>query len=486
MRLLKYLLAALLALASPASAAGWLPLSEPSAIPISNACTTSSGTTITFTTQGVGGANPNRITVVTINWDDSTNAGTAQLTAMSVGGISMTRAVSALSGVQNSNSEIWYAANPSGTTANIVATFATAVNGVTIDVYSLVGYVTDPVASNTGTTSVSQGYNNKQLALAAASRQVNVSTSLSNMTNDFSSACGANLWGVHASQRLSGNSQTLTSTISPTSNTPLIALAIWSTSPAPSCAEATAFLARTSGLTVAYTNGYQSLICGLVADGIWAKFDILYIFATKDTATAQLNLVSSSFPAVPTGSPLPAFVADRGYTGTSGPEAYISTGFVASSASSPQFVQNSAHISQWQLNNLVNPNGKFAAGMTIGASQQTGLHARFSDNNAYFYANSTGDTSFGSTNSAGHFLANRSGASALQGYINGTQVVTSANASGTVPNIEAIFIGQNVSGAIQGSAYQVAMGSLGSSLSSTDEANFYGRLRTWMSARGIP
>src|SRR6266403_3795730 len=97
----KLLVLAFLLLATPLCAQGWLPLSEPSTTPVSNPCSTSSGTTITFTAQGVGGANPNRITVVTINWDDSTNAGTAQLTAMTVGGISMTQAVSATTGVQN-------------------------------------------------------------------------------------------------------------------------------------------------------------------------------------------------------------------------------------------------------------------------------------------------------------------------------------------------------------------------------------------------
>src|SRR6266403_2510900 len=154
----KKLLASLLAFflwATPAFAQGWLPLAEASVTPVSNACTTSSGTTITFTAQGTGGANPNRISVVSINWDDSTNAGTAQLNAMSIGGISMVQAASASSGVQNSNSELWYVANPSGSTANIVATFATAVNGVTIEVYSLVGYTSAPISNTAGTTSVS-------------------------------------------------------------------------------------------------------------------------------------------------------------------------------------------------------------------------------------------------------------------------------------------------------------------------------------------
>src|SRR6266404_5933062 len=274
MKLLKYLLAALLAIASPAPA-GWLPLADSVVTPVSNACSTSSGTTITFTAQGTGTVNPNRISVVSINWDDSTNAGTASITAVTIGGISMIKAVSALSGAQNSNSEIWYVSNPSGTSANIVITAATAINGVTIEVYSLVGFVTTPISSSVGTTSVSQGYNNKQLALAAGSRQINVSTSLSNMANDFSSACGASLWGVHASQKLNGNNQTLTSTISPATNVPLIALAVWTSGSLTSCTQAGAFLARTSGLNILHTIAYNSLICGLVVDGIWAKLDVL-------------------------------------------------------------------------------------------------------------------------------------------------------------------------------------------------------------------
>lgn len=239
----KKLLAGLLALSlacSPVAAqvpitgAGNASAAAESGTPVSNACINSSGTTITFTAQGVGGANPRRISVVSINWSDSTAAGTAELTAVTIGGINMARQVRASGDNQNSNSEIWYVANPTGTTANIVATFSTAVDGVTIEVYSLIGYLS-VIATTTGTTSVSQTYNNKQLAIAVASRTVNVSTSLSNMTNDYSSACGASLWGVHASQRLTGNG-TLSSAISPTSNNPKIALAVWQTTTASACA----------------------------------------------------------------------------------------------------------------------------------------------------------------------------------------------------------------------------------------------------------
>ncbi len=200
----------------------------PVLIPVSTACSTASGTTTTFTAQGVGQADPRRNSVVSINWSDSTLAGTAEITGVTLGALPMLRAVRASGDNQNSNSEIWYVANPTGTSANIVVTSSAAINGITIGVYSLLGYDVTPVSSTVGTTSVSLAYANKQVALEAGSRTVNVSTSLSNLTNDFSSACGSFLWGVHASGRLNGNNQTLTSAISPTSNTPKIALAIWS------------------------------------------------------------------------------------------------------------------------------------------------------------------------------------------------------------------------------------------------------------------
>jgi len=206
---------------------GFCSINNSNLIPIGNACSIVSGTTTTFTAQGIGNANPNRTSVVSINWGDSTLAGTAEITNVTLGGVSMLRGVRAAGDDQNSNSEIWYLANPTGTSANIVVTTSTAIDGITIGVYSLIGYATAPISTTVGTTSASLAYSNKQVALEAGSRTINVSTSLSNLTNDFSSACGPNLWGVHASGRLNGNGQTLTSTISPTSDNPKIALAIW-------------------------------------------------------------------------------------------------------------------------------------------------------------------------------------------------------------------------------------------------------------------
>src|SRR5258706_16256620 len=79
------------------------------------------------------------------------------------------------------------------------------------------------------------------------------------------------------------------------------------------CASAAAFLARTSGLDATHTNAYINLICGLVSDGIFSKLDALYIFATQDSTTAMLNLISTSFTASTFSGTL-TFTTDRGYT----------------------------------------------------------------------------------------------------------------------------------------------------------------------------
>ena len=54
----------------------------------------------------------------------------------------------------------------------------------------------------------------------------------------------------------------------------------------------TAFIARTSGLDAGHLAAYATLIDGLVTDGLWSKFDALWIMATDTAANARLNLVT--------------------------------------------------------------------------------------------------------------------------------------------------------------------------------------------------
>jgi len=242
------------------------------------------------------------------------------------------------------------------------------------------------------------------------------------------------------------------------------------------------FLARTSGLDGTHTSAYQALIDGLVADGVWAKLDMLHIYATQNSTTANLNLIGNIYNATPINSP--PFTVDRGYTSSEASAQYIDTGFNPTTAVSPKLTQNSAHISEWLLSDI-----NTTRSLVIGhnnASTYLGIHARFS-NSTYMYLNSgTSVVNVASANSLGHFLGNRNAVSSVQGYKNGSQIITDTIASNGLVNSSIIALGQNQNGTLFGSNYQGAMASIGSSLSSTDATNFYNRLRTYMTAVGVP
>src|SRR6266404_190620 len=255
--------------------------------------------------------------------------------------------------------------------------------------------------------------------------------------------------------------------------------------PVAQCTEANTFLARTSGLNALHTIAYSNLICGLVTDGVWLKFDILYIYATQDSVTANLNLVSTSFNGTSVGPP--TFTADRGFTGS--PTAYITTGFNPTTATTPKFVQNSAHISAWNLTAIISNNDPLLGGFNVGPTAHTYILPLFTDGKTYFRVNTTtalppdGSTLAGPT---GHFIAVRTSSTNTQGYRNGV-LLNGPNTSGsTLLNEPMIMIGANSAGTPGGATLQVAEASVGTQLSTLEATKFYTRLRTYMSAVGVP
>jgi hypothetical protein len=244
-----------------------------------------------------------------------------------------------------------------------------------------------------------------------------------------------------------------------------------------------AFLQRTSGLDATHVSAYTALINGLVADNVWFKLDMLHIYATQDSTTALLNLVSTNYGGVANGSP--TFTADRGFTGTDTSNTiFIDTNFNPTTAVSPNFVQNSAHLSGWNLTNA--QDARPFMGVSSG-SYNTDIFPLFTDGKAYFFCNDNGGgISVANANGTGHYLANRSGSSATQGYKNGSSIVTGSPGSLAPINSNMTTISQHSGAGHLGAGNQMAMASIGSSLSSTDATNFYNRLRTYMTAVGVP
>lgn len=244
-------------------------------------------------------------------------------------------------------------------------------------------------------------------------------------------------------------------------------------------AQALAFLARTSGLDGTHTAAYKALINGLVTDGVWAKIDSLKIFATQNSATALLDLVSATFNgSVASGAP--NFAADRGYdAGTAG---FIDTAFNASTAGG-LFTQNSAHMMLW--NNAATV-GDSNSQVAANAANSGHIYARFSDTNAYFRINCTGAAGFAVATAHGFYLANRSGASAWQAYKDSGTALGSGTDASSAPVNGTFQLPAPTGSGQTGSADQFSAFGCGGSLSATDAGNYNSRMRTFMTAVGVP
>ncbi len=257
-------------------------------------------------------------------------------------------------------------------------------------------------------------------------------------------------------------------------------------------AEAAAFLARTTGLDGTHTSAYTALINGLVSDGIWSKFDVLRIYATQDSTTALLNLVSTNYLGVAHGSP--TFTADAGFTGVdASTTVYIDDQFNPSTAISPQYVQDSAHLSAWNVTNIATASGNYFIGANgpSGGFHQGSILAKYSgDGKAYFRINvvaPTGTQSVTNSDASGHYIGNRDTSSTVQGYRNGSNIISETGQTSVSVSTRGILnLAWNNDGTVAGSAGQIAMVSIGSSLSPTDAGNFYTRLRTYMTTVGVP
>lgn len=254
------------------------------------------------------------------------------------------------------------------------------------------------------------------------------------------------------------------------------------------CPTAATFLARTTGLDATHTDAYTDLICGLVDDGIWNKFDVLYVFATQDSTTALLNLVSASFNGTANGSP--TFTADSGFLGVESSSAvYINTGFNPTSGS-PNYTQNSAHISEWNLTDFESVSGGVG---TIGASPNlsTFMLARYTvDHSAYFLVNVAqtlpANYSILIADSLGHYVTSRLLAGNYIAVKNGVNLFTAGLASTALVNQNFYGLAINNNGAALGAGRKVAALSIGGGLTAGEVTLFYNRLRTYMTAVGVP
>jgi hypothetical protein len=242
----------------------------------------------------------------------------------------------------------------------------------------------------------------------------------------------------------------------------------------------TNFAARTSGLDSTHLTAYATLLNGLTTDGFFdgsgnsTLLDFFYIFATADATTALLNLVSANYNATAVSSP--TFTADTGYD-FSPSTSHLTTNFNPATATSPNFVRNSAHL--WVWANLCSTTQTGAIGT---ASEKTAVYARSGGSTCYFQINDQNySTLVANSATSGLFLANRISSTDEKGYVDAVQKATSSSTSLAVESTNILIVN-----AATWNGKQMGAGG-GAGLTTGQITALYSRVHTYLQTiAGVP
>jgi hypothetical protein len=252
--------------------------------------------------------------------------------------------------------------------------------------------------------------------------------------------------------------------------------------------EAAAWLARAPGLDAAHIAADAAMIDGLVADGVWSKFDVLRFYATQTSAVAVLNMVSSSFTAILNGSPV--FTPDRGFQGVDASATVSINEVLNPTVGSPKYVQNSCHMGCWNLTEA-----QFAApcvGMTTPSNAVSYVHPRSGGLATYRIQSAPFFDTLTNAVAVGCYIGSRTGVNTVAAYKNGAVHpvgggnFTGSASSAALVNLSFYSLGYNNNGVGVGAGNQLAMFCAGSGLTAAEIGMAYARFRTRMTAVGVP
>jgi hypothetical protein len=244
------------------------------------------------------------------------------------------------------------------------------------------------------------------------------------------------------------------------------------------CSQATAFLARTSGLSGTETSATTAAICGMVTDGTFALLDALYVYATNTTTTANLNWVSTSFNSTPSGSC--TFTADVGYTGDV-TTCSIDSNFAPATAGG-NYALNSAVLGMCDLSSRTTSQNWVEMG-----AQGTSFDIIQALNNSGNLEVNVNDSSFASTantNAQASWIASRTGSGGHTAYKNGSSFFVATAASTSLPTGD-IGIFQLGAGGGLPSGDQLAYAFFGAGMTGVQVLAMYNRLHTYLVALGV-
>jgi hypothetical protein len=232
----------------------------------------------------------------------------------------------------------------------------------------------------------------------------------------------------------------------------------------------------------------NDLIVGLKADGVWTKLDRLWLFAAENQGSALVDLKART---TATAVASPTFTADRGYQSTNILTQYINTNYNLSTQAVQANV-DSMSISAWCVTNRA-ANAQPACGVFDGGSNAWQLYQFISvlpgsPGVGGFMGEGSG-IEMGNSQSNGFATFQRTSSTTEEAYFNGVALTPASQTrtAAVFPNFNMFLLGRDNAGTFDsGNADQYAAFAFGAKLSATDAANFYNRIRTYMTAVGVP
>lgn len=230
----------------------------------------------------------------------------------------------------------------------------------------------------------------------------------------------------------------------------------------------------------------NACIQGMDDDTDWALIDVFQVYAAHTQADGLLDWKNNSDATL---SGTPTFTTDRGAM-TGGSADFLISNFVPST-DGVNFIQDSACIGVY-INDAggdTSSSTTYACGMAdAGNVRGSRIAPKDSLGGIRGILNSGSTTAFTSSapnTRAGFTTINRSGASALEGYRNGSSVGTGTTAStGVCSQPTWIGLHNNGGSGISGMAVRFAAFMAAGSLDATRQARVYARLLTYLTAIG--
>ena len=244
------------------------------------------------------------------------------------------------------------------------------------------------------------------------------------------------------------------------------------------CAEYQAVYDAMTTKPTTYDADQNTLVVDLKAGGVWAKGDVIYVFAqeTNGAGEALLNWIDPDGDDNATNVHSTAFTANEGFTGD-GTNDYLNSNYTPSSEG-VNWSQNSACLSVYTRID------QDASTYTIGTSDGT-YRASIIVSNAggeqQDRINATNSNQIAVTSGAGLHTASRTESNRHYSYYNATSLGTNNVASTGVPTAVVGILGLSTSAS---SSNQVSFVFIGGGLTSGEVSALYTAVEKYMDALG--